>query len=169
MTQPNLAIARLFGEIAERLANQGANPYRVRAYRRAAEVLTLLTEDIRAVEQRGDLEKLPRIGRDLADQIREFLSTGAIVARERPVSPLPPEVAAWAKLPGLSESAVHYLYTRLGIRTLEDLETLAASHLLRTLPGFAGSEQALLAAIRRERGGDQASGRNNDLRPDAAP
>jgi DNA polymerase (family 10) len=158
MTQTNLAIARLFGEIAERLAIQRANPYRVRAYRRAAEALAVLTEDIGAVAERGDLEKIPRIGRDLSEQIREFLATGTIVARDRWATSLPPEVVAWAKLPGLSETTVHHLYARLGIRTLEDLETLAASHLLRTLPGFAGSEQALLDAIQRERGSDASPG-----------
>ena len=54
---------------------------------------------------------------------------------------------AWARLPGLSESLVAYLYTRLGISTLTDLEQLVRTHLLRTVPGFSGSEERLLEAI----------------------
>ena len=57
---------------------------------------------------------------------------------------MPEEVAAWAALPGLSDALVSYVYFRLNIRTLTDLESLVASHLLRTQPGFTGSEEALL-------------------------
>jgi DNA polymerase (family 10) len=56
-------------------------------------------------------------------------------------------VKAWAQLPGLSESLVAYLYTRLCITTLTDLKQLVQSHMLRTVPGFAGSEERLLEAI----------------------
>jgi DNA polymerase (family 10) len=61
--------------------------------------------------------------------------------------PLPEQVKAWAQLPGLSESLVAYLYSRLNIATLADLETLVRSHMLRTVPGFSGSEDILLQAI----------------------
>jgi DNA polymerase (family 10) len=62
-------------------------------------------------------------------------------------TPLPDPVKEWATLPGLSDSLVTYLYTRLSITTLEDLERLVRSHMLRTVPGFAGPEDALLNAI----------------------
>ena len=151
MTENNRAIGKLFGEMAGLLAAQRANPHRVRAYRRAAESLSAMTEDVKAVAERGELQQVPGIGRELSGKILEFLETGTIRSYEELRSPLPPEVVTWAELPGLSETAVHYLFSRLGIRTLEDLETLAKSHLLRTLPGFSGSEQELLAAIQRAR------------------
>jgi DNA polymerase (family 10) len=50
-------------------------------------------------------------------------------------------------LPGFSDSLVAYLYSRLSIATLPDLEKLVRSHMLRTLPGFSGSEEPLLQAI----------------------
>lgn len=151
VTENNRAIAKLFGEMAGLLGAQRANPHRVRAYRRAAESLSAMTEDVKAVAERGELQQVPGIGRELSGKILEFLETGTIRSYEELRSPLPPEVATWAELPGLSESTVHYLYSRLGIRTLEDLETLAKSHLLRTLPGFSGSEHELLAAIQLAR------------------
>ena len=101
-----------------------------------------------AVAQRHGLEEIEGIGKDLAGKIREFLETGTIRSYEEMKTPLPAEVKDWAKLPGLSDSLVTYLYFRLGIRTLTDLEQLIRSHLLRTLPGFSGSEERLLEVIR---------------------
>jgi DNA polymerase (family 10) len=136
--------------MANLLSAQRANPYRIRAYRRAAESLLSLDEDVSAVAQRDALEKIEGVGKDLAGKIKEFIETGTIRAYEELKTPLPPEVMSWATLPGLSDSLVAYLYFRLGIRTLTDLERLVQSHLLRTVPGFAGSEDSLLQAIRQQ-------------------
>ncbi len=133
--QHNQQVATIFRSIAERLAAQRANPYRVRAYRKAADAIEALEEDIDG------------IGRDLSDKIEEFLRTGTIQAYEDLRTPLPDAVKTWTQLPGLSESLVAYLYTRLCITTLTDLEQLVRSHMLRTVPGFAGSEERLLEAI----------------------
>lgn len=143
----NQQIATIFRSMAERLAAQRANPYRVRAYRRAADTIEALEEDIADVAVRQGLEDLEGVGRDLADKIEECLRTGTIQAYEALRTPLPEAVKAWAQLPGLSESLVAYLYTRLCITSLTDLEQLVRSHLLRTVPGFAGSEERLLEAI----------------------
>jgi DNA polymerase (family 10) len=137
--------------MADLLSAQRANPYRVRAYRRAADVLLAIEEDVAAVAQRRELEDIDGIGKDLAEKIREFLETGTIRAYEELKTPLPPEVRSWASLPGLSDSLVTYLFFRLGIHTLTDLEQLVQSHLLRTMPGFSGSEELLLQAIRQQR------------------
>lgn len=147
MYENNRQLATLFRSMADLLATQRANPYRVRAYRHAAGSLLALEEDVAAVSQRHGLEEIDGIGKDLAGKIREFLETGTIRAYEELKTPLPSEVKDWAKLPGLSDSLVTYLYFRLGIRTLTDLEQLIRSHLLRTLPGFTGSEDRLLDAI----------------------
>jgi DNA polymerase (family X) len=145
--QYNQQIATIFRSIAERLGAQRANPYRVKAYRKAADTIEALEEDIADVAGRHALEDIDGVGKDLADKIEEFLRTGMIQAYEALRTPLPDAVKAWAQFPGLSESLVAYLYTRLCITTLTDLEQLVRSHLLRTIPGFAGSEERLLEAI----------------------
>jgi DNA polymerase (family 10) len=145
--QDNRQVATIFRSIAERLAAQRANPYRVRAYRKAADSIEALEEDIADVASRQALEDIDGIGRDLADKIEEFLRTGTIQAYEALKTPLPEAVKAWTQLPGLSESLVAYLYTRLCITTLTELEQLVRTHLLRTIPGFSGSEERLLEAI----------------------
>lgn len=150
MHENNQRLAALFRSMADLLSAQRANPYRVRAYRRAADTLLDAGEDVATIAGRHELEDMPGIGKDLADKIREFLETGTIRAYEELKTPLPPEVKDWSKLPGLSDSLVTYLYFRLGIRTLPDLEQLIRSHLLRTLPGFSGSEALLLEAIQQQ-------------------
>jgi DNA polymerase (family 10) len=148
MTETNRALAEIFSAMAGELAGRKANPHRIRAYRRAAELLQGLDEDIAAVAARGALQDLPGIGKDLAAKIGEFLATGTIEAYEELKTALPPEIARWTELPGLSEPIVRHLYVRLGMRSLDDVAALAHSHMLRTLPGFSGDEEALLAAIR---------------------
>ncbi len=149
MQDNNQRLAALFRSMADLLSAQRANPYRVRAYRRAADALLVLEEDVTAVAQRQGLEEIDGIGADLSKKIEEFLETGTIRAYEELKTPLPAEVKNWATLPGLSDSLVTYLYFRLGIRTLKDLEQLIQSHLLRTLPSFAGSEERLLQAVQQ--------------------
>jgi DNA polymerase (family 10) len=153
MYERNRQLAGLFRSLADSLADQDANPHRIRAYRRAAASILSLPEDIAGIAARGALQTIPGIGRDLSAKIEEFLETGTLQAGKPEAVALPPEIAAWARLPGLSESLVQHLYGRLGIRTLDDLETLVRSHLLRTLPGFAANESKLLAAIQTKRQG----------------
>lgn len=144
-------LAQLFRAMANLLATRRANPYRIRAYRKAADSILTISGDLADLAAQHHLLAIPGIGRDLAEKIEEFLATGTIRAYEELKTPLPVEVAGWASLPGLSDALVSYLYFRLNIRTLDDLETLVGSHLLRTQPGFSGSEELLLAAIREQR------------------
>lgn len=133
--------------MGDQLETRRENPHRIRAYRRAAESILRLNEDIAIIAQRGELNDISGIGKDLAAKIKEFVETGSIQAYEQLKRPLPPEIAAWTTLPGLTEAAVQHLYFRLGLSTLEDLDTLVRSHLLRTLPGIVVTEEELLSAI----------------------
>jgi len=151
MFEHNRQVATLFRSMADLLAARRENPYRIRAYHRAADSVEGLEEDVADVASREVLEDIDGIGRDLADKIVEILQTGTFQAYEALQTPLPDEVKHWASLPGLSASLVSYLYARLNIRTLPALEQLVRSHLLRTIPGFSGSEETLLEAIRRLR------------------
>lgn len=149
MKEKNHRLAAIFRSMADLLSSQRTNPYRVRAYRRAADALLAIEEDVSTVADRQGLEEIDGIGTDLAKKIEEFLATGTIRAYEELKTPLPPEVQNWVTLPGLSDALVTYLYFRLGIRTLPDLDQLVRSHLIRTLPNFSGSEEQLLQAVQR--------------------
>lgn len=82
MKEPNQQLATIFRSMADLLAAQRANPYRVRAYRHAADALLALEEDVAVVAQRQKLEEIDGIGKDLAKKIDEFLETGTIRAYE---------------------------------------------------------------------------------------
>ncbi len=149
MGNRNQELASLFHAMAGVLSGRDSNPYRVRAYRKAAESLLELQEDVNEIAKRGDLQSIPGVGKDLAAKIQEYLSSGRIQAYEELKTPLPGEVRVWTTLPGFSEHLVHDLYFRLGIRTLVDLERLVRSHMLRTIPGMAGRTEEILNAIQR--------------------
>ena len=147
----NEQVAEIFQRMADLLQAKQENPYRVRAYRRAADALVACEENLDAVAMRGELEQIPGIGRDLALKIQEYLKSGTIEAYEALRKPLPPEIATWITLPGLSEPLVQQLYFKLGITTLDDLAALVRSHMLRTLPSFSADEADLLMAIEARR------------------
>ncbi len=147
----NHMLANLFLSMAELLKTQGENPYRIRAYQRAADTIANLESPVAELIRTGDLRTLPGIGKDLAAKIQEYAETGTVQAYEELKTPLPTDVRQWNVLPGLSDPIVHDLYYRLGIRTLDDLETLARSHMLRTRPGVGVTADELLAAIQQLR------------------
>ena len=165
MMNTNRTVASLFQSMADQLEARRENPHRIRAYRRAAESILRLNDDIAAITQRGGLKEVSGIGKDLAAKIEEFLKTGSIQAYEQLKRPLPPDIAAWLTLPGLTDMAVQHLYFRLGIATLDDLETLVRSHLLRTLPGVVVMEEKLLAAIATLKAEAEVKVDNNTLSP----
>lgn len=147
----NNALANLFLSMATLLKNNGENPYRIRAYKRAADTIANMEAPIAELAHKGDLQTLPGIGKDLGAKIQEYVETGTIKAYEALKTPLPPAIRQWLLLPGFSEPIVHDLYYRLGIQTLDDLETLARSHMLRTRPGVSVTSDELLAAIQNLR------------------
>ena len=151
MSTQNQRLAGLLTAIANLLSTKGENPYRIRAYRRAAESVLGLPEDIGGVAKRGELRTIPGIGKELAAKIEEFLSGGSIRTYEELKHPLPLEVKAWIALPGFSEPLVHDLYFRLRITTLDDLEQLVRSHLLRSVPGVNLPTEEVLRGIQVQR------------------
>lgn len=149
----NPLIAGELRRVADELEQQQANPFRVRAYRRAAHLIEHLTEDAGELARRGELIALKGIGKDLARKITLFCETGRIEATPWPPEEIPPELAPWLTLPGFSPALVRHLSTGLRIQTLDDLESLARSRLLRTLPGITARDDEILAGIARIRAG----------------
>jgi DNA polymerase (family X) len=147
----NQDLAAIFSSMAGLLASRGENPYKVKAYRRAADSLKSLEGDVAGLAERGELHTIPGIGKELSAKIREFLSAGRIRAYEELKTPIPESIREWVNLPGFSEPIVHDLFFRLGITTWDDLEALARSHLLQTLPGLGARGEEILEAIRSRR------------------
>ncbi|MBI2961429.1 MAG: DNA polymerase/3'-5' exonuclease PolX [Betaproteobacteria bacterium] len=133
----NADIARAFEEIADLLEIEEANPFRVRAYRNAARTLGGLRLDIAAtISEGGELPKLPGIGADLANKIREIAATGTCGLLERLKTELPPAITELLRIPGLGPKRVKVLYHDLGVHTIEQLHEAAREGRVRSLAGF---------------------------------
>jgi DNA polymerase (family X) len=159
----NQRIAARFLEIAEQLERIKVNPYRVRAYRRGARSLSHLKDDVATLSQRGHLERIPGIGPDLANKIAEFIETGKIadpsIHQEFPdtdTRELPKSFQDLITTGILDQKIARILCHRFYIESLDDLERLVRSHILRTLPNFGVQwEQRILSgleSLRREKG-----------------
>ncbi len=123
----NFEIARLFYEMADLLEIKGENAFRVRAYQRAAENLESLTEEIEAVSQRGELQKISGIGKDLAAKIEECLASGKIADLEAMRKEIPRGLLSIMDVQGLGPKTAKLLYDRLGVDSVEKLEAVTRS------------------------------------------
>ncbi len=149
MPKHNADIAAVFEEIADLLEIQGANPFRIRAYRNAARVVGELSQEIsRLLEKGEDLTELPGIGDDLAGKIKEIAGTGHCSLLDRLHTELPPAITELLKIPGLGPKRVKALYHDLDVQTLEQLYRAARDGKIRDLPGFGEkTENNILQAI----------------------
>jgi DNA polymerase (family X) len=145
----NADTAAIFTEIADLLEIQAANPFRVRAYRNAARMLSELPFEIKNMIDRGDdLTALPGIGEGLAGKIREIASTGKCALLERQHRELPPAITEMLKIPGLGPKRVSALYHELDVQTPEQLVRAARDGRIRNVPGFGEkTEQRILEAV----------------------
>ena len=133
----NADIAAVFEEIADLLEIEGANPFRIRAYRNAARTLSELSQDARALLEKGDdLRQLPGIGDDLAAKIAEIVATGSCSLLQRLHKELPPAITELLHIPGLGPKRVKALYHDLDVQTVEQLYRAARDGRIRALPGF---------------------------------
>ncbi|MBM3630177.1 MAG: DNA polymerase III, partial [Alphaproteobacteria bacterium] len=102
MPVQNVDIAAMFDQTADLLELKGDNPFRARAYRRAARTLTALPQSVHDMVREGrDLAELPTIGEDLAGKIGDILRTGRFEVLESLKAEMPADAGAMAALPGL--------------------------------------------------------------------
>ena len=150
----NFELARLFDLMADILEIKEENPFRIRAYRRAAQNLETLTEDVEALAREERLEEIPGVGKDLAGKILEYLRTGRVKDVEAAKRGIPAGVVDLMNVPGIGPKTAKLLYENEGITTLDRLENLARAGKLRGLHGIqAKTESTILKGIELVRGG----------------
>lgn len=148
----NLDVARALLEIADLLEFRGDDPFKVRAYRRAADALDVLPESVEDLARRGALTKVPGVGKAIAAKVAELLATGQIAYLEELRRAVPPGVWDLTAVPGLGARTAYLLYTRLGIDSLDRLELAARQGDLRALPGMGPRKEAdILASLQKLR------------------
>lgn len=144
----NQEVARLFRRLADMLEIRGENPFRIRAYQRAAQTIEDLAEDVAAVAGRQELEQLPGIGKDLARKIEEILASGTLRAYEELTKEIPEGLLDLVAIPGVGPNLARTLFENLHITTIDRLEELARDGRLRGMPGIqARTEERILKGI----------------------
>lgn len=132
----NLEIATIFNQIADLLEIQGANPFRVRAYRRAAASLEGLTDTIEVIVRQGAVRNIPGIGEDLATKIAEYLDTGRMDFHEKLKLEVPLGLVKMVDIPSVGPKTARQIYDQFQIQTIEELEELCKTEKLLGVPGF---------------------------------
>ncbi len=147
----NAFIGQVFDELADVLEIEGANPFRVRAYRNAARVVGSWPQSLAELaSEPGGLPKIPGLGPDLRGKVEEIASTGKLALLEKERKKVPRGLVALLKIPGLGPKRVLLLRDRLRVRSARDLERVVRAGKLRALTGFGPKiEQGVLRALEK--------------------
>ena len=144
----NLELAWALAEMGDLLELKGEEPFKVRAYHRAARSLENLEEEASALHARGALEEIPGVGKNLAKKIAELLTTGHSTFLDNLRQEIPPALLAMLAIPGLGSRSIRQIHQGLGITTLAELEKAAREKRIRTLPGLGSkTELAILRGL----------------------
>src|SRR5262245_33018330 len=130
----NLELAECFHEIADLLELREDNVFRIRSYRRAAQQLENLGEDV--VDALSAGRKVPGIGAELARKIQEWAAGGSMAYLDELRAGLPRGVRQLMHLPGVGPKTARLLYERLGIDSVEHLEEACRSGAVQQVPGI---------------------------------
>lgn len=144
----NLKIAAIFEEIADLLEIKGENPFKIRAYRRGAQAIALLVQDLEQLVQNGELESVDGIGKALAAKVEEWLSTGNVAYHEALLAEIPRGLTGVMKVPGIGPKLAKRLHDELGVSSLADLAEAVRAQRLRQVRGLGPkAEQAIARAL----------------------
>ncbi len=144
----NQAIAEKLQEIADLLEQQDANPFRVNAYRRAAQTVLAHDEELSVLAEREGIEgldHLPAIGRSISLAIQEMLDTGRWMQLERLRGSLDPE-QVFRSIPGVGPGLAERIHEALEVDTLAELELAAHDGRLEQVPGVGARRARMITA-----------------------
>jgi len=167
-SEQNAQIADKLRQVADILAAQKADPFRIAAYRRAAESIRVLNDDLGAIAEKGGrdaLEAIPFIGTSIASAIAEMLTTGRWHFLEHLKGSASPETLFQA-VPGIGPALAHRVCETLRLDTIEALEAAAYDGRLEQVRGFGRRRAAMVRAALAEM---LARVRRGPLRRDEEP
>jgi len=138
----NADVARHFREVADLLEIDGANEFRVRAYRTAAETVDQLARPVaEMVDDREDLTELSGIGDDLAEKIATIVESGSLPLLEELQDRLPSALTNLLQIEGLGPKRVRALFEELDVTNRSDLREAARAGRIQQIEGFGETLQ----------------------------
>ncbi|HYL05461.1 MAG TPA: nucleotidyltransferase domain-containing protein, partial [Thermoanaerobaculia bacterium] len=149
----NVEIARALAEVADVLEIQGADLYRIRAYRNAVRTVEVQTRPLaRMVAEGAPLTALPAIGKEMAGHIRELVTTGTLATRDRLLAELPRTLVEVMRLPGVGPKKARKLWDELRVGSVDELEAASRDGRVAALAGFGEKTQTkILSGIEEYR------------------
>jgi DNA polymerase (family X) len=143
----NAAIARVLGEIADLLEIKGENPFRIRAYRNAAQAVADAGTRLATLSD-TDIRSIPGIGKDICGRIRELVDTGRAAYHDELRAEFPAGLIDLLRLQGVGPKTVALLHRTLGVGSIDELEAAVRAGALRGIKGMGAKKEAqLLEAI----------------------
>jgi len=143
----NADVASILYEFAEWMDLKG-DVFKRNAYRKAAQSVESLDDDVRKYHQQRRLETIPGVGKAIAQKIAEFIETGRSRQLELLRAEFPPGIVELMRVPEIGPKTLVRLYRELGVRSIEDLKQAALHHRIRSLKGFGErSEENILKGI----------------------
>ena len=119
----NTAVAKVFQDIADFLELKGENPFKIRAYQRAARSIDHLPKEIEIMLEEGeDLQKIPGVGEAIAKKITELMTTGKLEYYEKLRAEFPEGISTLLDIPGIGPKTAMKLSSELEIKTVDELE-----------------------------------------------
>jgi DNA polymerase (family X) len=144
----NAEVAEQFELLADLLELEGAESFRVVAYRRAAARMRDTSGSIAQLALDGRAKELQGIGKTIEEKIVQIVELGEIEALTKRKGSVPDEVVLFMRLPGLGPKTAARIWKELGISTLEGLKLAAEGEQLRALAGLGPkSEEKILKAL----------------------
>lgn len=145
----NEQIAKTLEQLADLMEFQGANAFRLRAYRNGSKAIRELTQSVGSMLDNGDdLSKFDGIGKSVAQKCKELCETGQLQQLEDILVEVPRSVLGLLNIPKLGPKKAAVLFKELGITDLDQLKAACHAGKVRELPGFAEkTEQAILEGI----------------------
>jgi len=142
----NAEIAAVLDQIADLLEFQGANPFRVRAYRNGARAIHDLAEPVagRIGSDEHPLTDVPGIGKDLAEKVATLVRTGSVPLLEELRQQVPESVLAMLRVPGLGPKRAATIFHELGVDSLDALRAACQARRVSQLKGFGEKIEATI-------------------------
>ncbi len=135
----NQELSKIFQNIAFYLEIEGANPFRYKAYGKAAMIIETLPEDVGKIYKSGGieaLEEIPGVGKNIAEKIIEYIKTGKIKEYFDLKKKIPVNIEELSAVEGLGPRKIKILYQKLGVKNIKDLEKAVKARKISPLFGF---------------------------------
>lgn len=135
----NALIAQAFEKIADILSLQDENPFRIRAYQRAAQTILAMPEDLAMIYSRkgkDGFDDIPGIGVDLSAKIEELIKTGKLEYLEKLAKEVPAGLLEITGIQGMGPKKTKYVWKQFKVKNVDELEKLAKSGKLDTEKGW---------------------------------